>query len=1047
MSLRTRINGFTAWVNLRLTPSGHFMHNILTDLLKGYNMKVLLESLTGKPLEKLQSFDGLTQQQRMTRVEWIVKELKHAKIIPKDTHVDSRMFAMRCADQVFDLLWCLVCHDIWFVWERCEFLQQAEGQTLTSKAFTWTPPPPPPKTPTHKVEKSMLLGFGSKSLVQTPVETPELPPTSPKSPSSDDMVTKRRHSKNFPSPEYCILDMVNAHLKMNREGRKLTRGVLSLSDLTDSRVLCALINSFVPETFTTEVLLNDRWTINLALTTANQMFKSSNPFDSQDLVEGDIMSVCCYFAFFFMSGYKFRQSRAVLKRLDELNVLKIGSKDEMEKFPSLITNVKDLKRKRELENALAVYEEEIQFLEQNYDIAKCSIWMKKVTEIQNKCRAVIADKIVQRFEVVKVPRNMTINDLAVDLIINLSLTCGTGFYSSKVHETIWKGRKLVLKDKETGEFYDGGNADQKETVRQMLGLQEEQVLEISGDHPKYEIFFESSSRNKTLKAGSLFLYQVFPGTTLQCQRLLFKAAKTGELDTVQKLVAFFNSDKDFIKSKEHGSGNTALHMACRHGHFDIVLFLLENGADIDMFNNHNNTPFFLATESLQKEICQLLIEWGAEVMKRNKSSKTAFELMRHYELKKFLQGKYKEWQELVPTLISGDIKKLTEVVDRHHRRENMLASLRSRCVSGSTLLHTASFFGAVPVIKTLLSEGLDVNILDYKGATPLHRARDGATVELLLEVGSNIDSVDHDGNTPLHVKCYGESGEATDLECIEKLLMKEAPLNTRNNRDLMPIHCCAMQGRVDAIQALLFFDTAGSIKQSLETEDEKSPPSLPHLSVANDFLDCAKWLSENKFEFKETETDLLVHKILLEEVPCANRVETIRFLLRNGASVNPTYPGGNTALHITSGLSNAADVLELLLSFDADVDALNDDACTPLFYATQSNNLYAASLLLNHGANVRSRNLQGLTAFDFITDFEEWIESSYFTEEMRARLKAYNLKHARDLVRAISKKVKNQSPLATSQMPSLRRSQPALRAVGPGHVPLFLPPIPKGATR
>ena len=29
----------------------------------------------------------------------------------------------------------------------------------------------------------------------------------------------------------------------------------------------------------------------------------------------------------------------------------------MEKFPSLITNVKDLKRKRELDNALAVYEE------------------------------------------------------------------------------------------------------------------------------------------------------------------------------------------------------------------------------------------------------------------------------------------------------------------------------------------------------------------------------------------------------------------------------------------------------------------------------------------------------------------------------------------------------------------------------------------------------------------------------------------------------------------------------------------------------------------
>ena len=30
-----------------------------------------------------------------------------------------------------------------------------------------------------------------------------------------------------------------------------------------------------------------------------------------------------------------------------------------------------------------------------------------------------------------------------------------------------------------------------------------------------------------------------------------------------------------------------------------------------------------------------------------------------------------------------------------------LSTLAVRCVSGSTLLHTASFFGAVPVIKVL----------------------------------------------------------------------------------------------------------------------------------------------------------------------------------------------------------------------------------------------------------------------------------------------------------------------------------------------------------
>ena len=42
-------------------------------------------------------------------------------------------------------------------------------------------------------------------------------------------------------------------MKWKRENR-----IAELTIFLCSRVLCALINSFVPETFTTEVLLNDR---------------------------------------------------------------------------------------------------------------------------------------------------------------------------------------------------------------------------------------------------------------------------------------------------------------------------------------------------------------------------------------------------------------------------------------------------------------------------------------------------------------------------------------------------------------------------------------------------------------------------------------------------------------------------------------------------------------------------------------------------------------------------------------------------------------------
>ena len=39
------------------------------------------------------------------------------------------------------------------------------------------------------------------------------------------------------------------------------------------------------------------------------------------------------------------------------------------------------------------------------------------------------------------------------------------------------------------------------------------------------------------------------------------------------------------------------------------------------------------------------------------------------------------------------------------------------------------------------------------------------------------------------------------------------------------------------------------------------------------------------------------------------------------------------------------------------------------------------------GANVRHKSMQGLTAFDCIIDFDEWLECGFFTDEIKARLK------------------------------------------------------------
>ena len=57
MTIKTRVHGYTAWINMRLLPFEKSLSNVLMDLLRGTNMKTLLESYTGETNEKFQSFE------------------------------------------------------------------------------------------------------------------------------------------------------------------------------------------------------------------------------------------------------------------------------------------------------------------------------------------------------------------------------------------------------------------------------------------------------------------------------------------------------------------------------------------------------------------------------------------------------------------------------------------------------------------------------------------------------------------------------------------------------------------------------------------------------------------------------------------------------------------------------------------------------------------------------------------------------------------------------------------------------------------------------
>lgn len=94
--------------------------------------------------------------------------------------------------------------------------------------------------------------------------------------------------------------------------------------------------------------------------------------------------------------------------------------------------------------------------------------------------------------------------------------------------------------------------------------------------------------------------------------------------------------------------------------------------------------------------------------------------------------------------------------------------------------------GGVPdeLVIWLVEQGLDINIPDYYGATPLHRqvtmGRD--TVKLLLELVADIGKPNTYGETPLHV-----AAEFFHPKTVKYLLEKGANVNVENDMGRTPL--------------------------------------------------------------------------------------------------------------------------------------------------------------------------------------------------------------------------------------------------------------------
>ena len=258
---------------------------------------------------------------------------------------------------------------------------------------------------------------------------------------------------------------------------------------------------------------------------------------------------------------------------------------------------------------------------------------------------------------------------------------------------------------------------------------------------------------------------------------LITAAKTGDIQGVQLLL---DQGVD-LEAVDLEMKATALDIAARIGQAAMVQLLLDKGANIEARNKNGGTPLITAAFWRRSEIVLLLVEHGADVNAVDSTNRSAM----YRAITDWGEtGYYDDKRYLITQILLNNGADI-EIADQW----------------GDTPLMVAVEYGKKDIVALLLDKGADVHARDFIQTTPLHMAvlsGNKDIVSLLIEKGADIHARSKNGTTILHSAAYGGNKDIVDL-----LLDKGADIHATDENGRKPFSCAAQNGSAATLQLLL----------------------------------------------------------------------------------------------------------------------------------------------------------------------------------------------------------------------------------------------------
>lgn len=273
--------------------------------------------------------------------------------------------------------------------------------------------------------------------------------------------------------------------------------------------------------------------------------------------------------------------------------------------------------------------------------------------------------------------------------------------------------------------------------------------------------------------------------------------------------------------------------------------------------------------------------------------------------------------------------------------------INSPVVDGEcTPLHVAFITSAKEaVIKTLVDLGADLNSKIpnseiYMGGTPLHCAvvadAGPKIIEYMLDNGAKMDVKGDYGETLLHLAAYWHGNPET----IKLLLKRGVDIDAVDSALSTPLHIAVKRFNIGAME--VFFNEAKKPNVHARNEDGKTPILMPYLETSPEVLKKLLKLGANVHDVDNNgntvlhalfENDTFFYDMGRKVDPLSTlKLESMKFLMENGANPNVKNLKGETPLHIATQRGDKG-AYNLLLENGADSAIVDNDGKTAKDYA------------------------------------------------------------------------------------------------------------------